>query len=224
MRILVQNLGDLPYALDLGEFDDGMVRPRLQPYGCADDTTDIGARVDPWTLNTDGAIAGMRQLVVPRGSLRIITQVPGGYRVTATPRGQLSVTFLEDPDDLVFLFFGGSSGTGLTADEHERLRQLIHFVDEGPAHGFASGMTKVVTGGLFPTDITWWSADPGMFPGAVRIVRKTIDRSTGGATSVKPTPITWTIYATDGTTVLQSLQDDVVYSGIAELKRIRTIF
>jgi hypothetical protein len=147
--------------------------------------------------------------------------VPGGYRVTANPPGQIAVTFLEDPDDLVFLFFSATGG--LTPAQHEVLRQLIHFLDEGPGPGFANPVVKIVTGGLFPTDITWWDSDPGLFPlTAKRIIQKTIDRSTFPATLVKPTPVVWKIYDTDGVTVLETATDVITYTGVAETKRTRT--
>lgn len=105
MRILLQNLRSLPYSLDIGDWDVGaMVRPLLAPRDQLGDTVDIGDRVSPWDLNVQAYVRG---LVVPPGATRIVTTVPGGYSVTASPIGQLKVTFLETTDDLVFLFFGG---------------------------------------------------------------------------------------------------------------------
>lgn len=108
MRIILQNLGLRQYALDIGDWDFGhMVRPCLAPYGHAGDSVDIGSRVDPFDLNVQKFIRG---LVVPPGSTRTLTAVSGGYEVTATPAGQCKVTFLEDTDDLAFLFFAGLGG------------------------------------------------------------------------------------------------------------------
>jgi len=47
---------------------------------------------------------------------------------------------------------------GLTESQHRTLRQLIHFIDEGPAGGFTSGAYKEVLGGVFPTSIIWWES------------------------------------------------------------------
>lgn len=217
MKILLRNLRDLPYSLDVGDFQGfgDMVRELLAPYGSPGDTVDIGERVNPWELNVQRFI---RRLVVPQGSTRVITTLAGGYRVTATPAGQCSATFLEDPDDLVFLFFGGGGG-GLTPADHQRLRQLIHFIDEGPAGGFTSGAYKETVGGVFPTSVTWYEDATK----TKKIVEKTITRSGGGATNVKPTPIVWRMYATDGTTVIETTSDAVTYSGAFEVSRTRTI-
>lgn len=220
MKILLQNLRGLPYSLDIGDWDVGaMVRPLLAQKDQPGDTVDIGGRVDPYDLNVQKFIRG---LVVPYGSIGVVTSVPGGYSVIGNPPGQLKVTFIGEVDDLVFLF-AGSAGA-LTPAQHDALRQLIHFVDEGPGDGFPPGSTKVVTGGLFPTDITWWDQDPMVFPlTAKKIVSKTIERALGPATKLKPTPVVWTMYAADGVTVLQQLNDDITYVGVAETKRVRTV-
>ena len=112
------------------------------------------------------------------------------------------------------------AGTGgLTAAAHRTLRQLIHFIEEGPAEGFASGAFKEVVGGLFPTSVIWWESAAKL----KKIVEKTITRSGGGATNLKPTPIVWKVYDTDGTSVLATVTDAVVYSGVNETSRTRTI-
>ena len=71
-------------------------------------------------------------------------------------------------------------GGGLTEYTHKRLRHLIHFIDEGPADGFASGAFKEVlpAGSPFPTSIIWWESTSKL----QKIVEKTITRSGGGAT------------------------------------------
>ena len=120
---------------------------------------------------------------------------PGGYTLTQLATG----------------------GAGLTPAQHRTMLQLIHFIDEGPADGFASGATKEIDGGLFPTEIRWKRAD------ATLLVKKVITRSGGGATNLAPTPIVWTIYDTDGSTVLATVSDAVTYSGVAETGRTRTI-
>jgi len=110
-----------------------------------------------------------------------------------------------------------AAGSGVTEAAHKTLLQLIHFLDEGPAKGFTSGATKTVTGGLFPTLIEWKRQDGTL------LVEKTITRSGGGATKMKPTPVVWKLYDTDGTTVLETVSDVITYGGINETGRVRTI-
>lgn len=113
MRILLKNLRALPYSLDVGEWDYGaMVRELLAPVDQPGDTYDLGDRVDAWDVNVQALI---RRLVVPDGSTRVITQLVGGYRVTAVPPGQLSATFLGEPNDLVFLFTGSDHKVGVSS-------------------------------------------------------------------------------------------------------------
>lgn len=114
-----------------------------------------------------------------------------------------------------------SGAGGLTESAHRTVRQLIHFIDSGPAEGFASGAYKetLPSADPFPTTVTWWESSSK----SKRIVEKTITRSGGGATNVTPTPIVWDIYDTDGTTKLATVSDAVTYSGVFETSRTRTI-
>lgn len=114
-----------------------------------------------------------------------------------------------------------SGSGGLTESGHRTLRQLIHFIDGGPAEGFASGAYREILPAAdpFPTTITWWESSSKL----KRIVEKTITRSGGGATNVTPTPIVWDIYDTDGTTKLATVSDAITYSGVFETSRTRTI-
>lgn len=126
-------------------------------------------------------------------------------------------------DDLR-VFIGGEvksvlTGSGISADAHKALRQLIHFIDGGPAEGFASGAYREVVGGIFPTSITWYESSSKL----KKIVEKTITRSGGGATKTKPTPIAWVVYDTDGVTPLGTVSDAITYSGVQEVSRTRTI-
>lgn len=116
--------------------------------------------------------------------------------------------------------FNLRSGAGLTEAQHKALRQLIHFIDEGPAEGFASGAYKEIVGGAFPTSVIWYEDATK----TQKIVEKTITRSGGGATNVAPTPIVWKVYDVDGTTVLATVSDAITYSSsVFESTRTRTI-
>jgi len=107
-----------------------------------------------------------------------------------------------------------SAGSGITADQHKVLRQLIHFIDDGPAEGFASGAYKETTGTVFPTAAVWWESSSKL----KKIVSLDVTW-----TGVNPTTEVWKMYGTDGSTVLATVTDTVVYSGIFETSRTRSI-
>jgi len=107
------------------------------------------------------------------------------------------------------------AGGGITAAQHRTLRQLIHFIDDGPAEGFASGAFKEVTGTVFPSNITWWESSGK----TKKIVELDITY-----TGIVPTTEVWKVYDTDGTTVLATVTDAITYTlGIFEDNRTRTI-
>lgn len=107
-----------------------------------------------------------------------------------------------------------ASVSGITADQHKVLRQLIHFIEDGPAEGFASGAYREVTGSVFPTTIVWYT-DSGKTD---KIAERLITWAGATATVDK-----WKIYDTDGSTVLWTISDAITYSGIFETSRTRTI-
>jgi len=109
------------------------------------------------------------------------------------------------------------AGTGgLTESGHRTLRQLIHFIDDGPAEGFVSAAYKEVlpSAAVFPTSAVWWESVSKL----KKIVEKLITW-----TGVNPTTIVWKVYDTDGTTVLATVTDTISYSGVFETTRTRTI-
>lgn len=97
---------------------------------------------------------------------------------------------------------------------HSTLRQLIHFIDNGPAEGFASGAYREMTGTVFPSSIIWY-VDATK---ADKIVEKNITY-----TGAFPTTIEWKMYDTDGSTVLATVTDTISYSGPFETDRTRAI-
>jgi hypothetical protein len=108
-------------------------------------------------------------------------------------------------------------GGGLTADEHETLRQLIHFVDEGGAHGFAATAYKITlpTGSPFPTSMTWYE-DVGL---TIKLVDKIVTYN-----AMKfPTVIEWRMYDTDGITIIHTVTDTITYSTAFESTRTRVV-
>jgi hypothetical protein len=109
----------------------------------------------------------------------------------------------------------GGTG-GITEQDHETLRQLIHFIDEGPGDGFISGAYKVILGQPFPTSITWYIDNTQ----AKKIIEKLI---TYNGTNL-PISITWNVYDLDGISIKHSLTDAITYTGTAfESTRVRTI-
>ena len=116
---------------------------------------------------------------------------------------------LEDIDSAV-------SGGGITEAQHKTLRQLIHFINDGPAEGFASGAYKetLPTGNLFPTSEIWYTSSAK--------TSKIVELQTTW-TGILITQEKWKIYDTDGSTVLWTITDAISYSGIVESNRTRTI-
>ena len=110
--------------------------------------------------------------------------------------------------------FDPRSGSGISETQHKTLRQLIHFIEDGPAEGFTSGAYREITGTIFPTAIIWYT-DSGKTD---KIVERLITWSGVTATVDK-----WKIYDTDGSTVLWTVSDAISYSGVFETSRTRTI-
>lgn len=157
-------------------------------------------------------------------------EAAGVYLQDASNRDE-NVLISRDGDDMTFqdvsnptpvtLTTLAAGSGGLTVEGHKTLRQLIHFINDGPAEGFASGAYQetLPSASPFPTSITWWESSSKL----KKIVEKLITRTGGGATNVTPTPIVWKIYDTDGTTVLAQVSDAITYSGVFETSRTRTI-
>jgi hypothetical protein len=108
-----------------------------------------------------------------------------------------------------------ATGSGISVATHKALRDLIHFIDGGPADGFVSGAFKetLPAGNPFPTSEIWWESASK----AEKIVELTITRN------ANQTPATeeWKMYDTDGSTVLVTLTDTIAYSGVFETTRTR---
>lgn len=104
----------------------------------------------------------------------------------------------------------------LTPTEHQTLRQLIHFLDEGPGDGFASGAYKETLTHPFPTSIIWYTD----ITKTKIIVSKTIIRN---AIQI-PITITWEVYMEDGVTVAHTVIDTITYiNNVFESSRTRNI-
>jgi len=104
---------------------------------------------------------------------------------------------------------------GVSTLDHRTLRQLIHFIDEGPAEGFATGaFCEVTNPGLFPTAVTWYTD----VSKAIKIVELAVTWS-GTVQTVRA----WTVYNAAGT-ALATVTDTITYtSTIFETSRTRSI-
>lgn len=101
--------------------------------------------------------------------------------------------------------------------DHASVRQLIHFINDGPAEGYATGPYReaLPAGSPFPTSITWWTSATKLH----KIVEKTITR----ATNKFPTSISWMMYDS-GDVVTVTVTDTYDYSsGILTPTVTRTI-
>ena len=171
----------------------------------ADGTYTVATVVDNSHLTVNEVIAdgagGTASFRHPAGALAVGVDPTN---LTQTIKNWLQGV-LEDLDAAI-------SGGGITENQHRSLLQLIHFISEGPAEGFATGATKTVTGTVFPTQELWKRAD------ATKLVEKNITWI-----GVNATTIEWKIYAADGITVLATVTDTITYSGVFETGRTRAI-
>lgn len=120
-------------------------------------------------------------------------------------------------DGYVQSLLQGGGGGGLTPQEHQTLRQLIHFIDEGPGDGFASGAFKEVlpTGSPFPTSITWYLD--------IAKTKKLVEKFVTYNAQHFPINIHWNMYDTDGVTIIHTVIDTITYSSAFESTRTRAI-
>jgi hypothetical protein len=110
-----------------------------------------------------------------------------------------------------------TANSALTPLEHETLRQLIHFISDGPGDGFASGAYKEVlpTGNPFPTSVIWYINATK----TKKIVEKLITFA-----GVIPTTIIWNMYDFDGITIVHTVTDTITYvNNVFESHRVRAI-
>ncbi len=99
---------------------------------------------------------------------------------------------------------------------HDTLRDLIHFIDEGPGNGFNSGAFKEVIGQPFPSSIIWYVDDTKAF----KIIEKLISYNGNNL----PQVLTWNMYDINGISIIHTVVDTITYQNNAfESTRIRTI-
>lgn len=105
----------------------------------------------------------------------------------------------------------------LTIYDHESIRQLIHFIDEGPTSN-ASGSfyykRVLPQGSLFPTTASWF-VDSAY---TIKVVEQQVVWS-GFLMSASR----WQMFAEDGSTVVRTVLDTFSYSGLMEYEVTRSV-
>lgn len=116
-----------------------------------------------------------------------------------------------------------TGGSGVDLDgyvskfEHKTLRDLIHFIDEGPGDGFASGAFResLPSGNPFPTSVTWYLD--------ATKTKKLVEKFITYVNNAFPSVITWNMYDEDGVTLIHTVTDNITYNDAFESTRSRTI-
>lgn len=108
-------------------------------------------------------------------------------------------------------------GGGSIEPQHKTLRDLIHFIDEGPGDGFATGAFKEVlpNNSPFPTSITWYLD--------VAKTKKLVEKFIIYTNTAFPTTIHWNMYDYDGVTLIHTVIDTITYNTAFESTRTRAI-
>lgn len=108
-------------------------------------------------------------------------------------------------------------GGGSIEPQHKTLRDLIHFIDEGPGDGFASGAFKenLPSGSPFPTSVTWYLD--------VAKTKKLVEKFITYTNTAFPTTIHWNMYDFDGVTIIHTVIDTITYNAAFEATRTRAI-
>jgi hypothetical protein len=110
-----------------------------------------------------------------------------------------------------------SSSLGISSNDHQSLRQLIHFIDDGPTIGFPDGTFKetLPLGNPFPTLEIWWESAVKL----KKIVQLEVTRSLGQLPVIEK----WKMFDSNGSTVIEQVTDTITYSGVIETFRSRSL-
>lgn len=174
------------------------------------------------TITDNSTLTVSETIADSTGGTAAFRRCPGAKKVGFNSTG-LTITSANNVQDAIFELAqevesgGGGGGSGFTDTQHRNVRHLIHFINEGPAGGFASGAYKELLplGNPFPTSIIWWTSSAK----TDKIIEKTITYN-GNKTF---DTIKWEVYGTDGYTVYGSIVDTYSYSGVIETTRSRSI-
>jgi hypothetical protein len=179
--------------------------------GSADGTYTVDTIIDQQQLTVveaivDTAAIGTLDIFNPAGATRVGFDINNLINIT----GNNLQEALESIDSQLV-----GNGGFLTLADHQTIRHLIHFIDEGPAEGFTTGAYKEVVGAPFIESETWYTSVAKTH----KIVELLITRNS----QKLPTTEVWNIYSTDGTTTIATITDAYSYNGIYETSRTRTI-
>lgn len=117
-------------------------------------------------------------------------------------------------DEGVLKSLAAPASSSLTEAQHRNIRQLIHYIDDGPAAGALTGAFRETLpfGSPFPTLEIWWTS-----PDKVeKILQLEVTRS-----AILPVTESWKLF--DGATVVETVTDVITYSGVFETSRTRTM-
>ena len=122
--------------------------------------------------------------------------------------------------DGIGVFNMRTGGSGITADQHKSLRQLIHFLGtNSPGDGFGAGpyVSEVLPAGdPFPTSETWYT-DASK---TAKICREVVVYNPNKTFLSQ----TWIVYKVDGVNpAAQAVDSPITYSSVFETGRTRTI-
>jgi hypothetical protein len=176
--------------------------------GAADGNYTVAEVVDDTTFVVVESIAdstgGTAEFFHPSGALRV------GFDHTG-----LTHTTAHEVQDAIKDLDSAITGGGITENGHKVLRQLIHFLPDGPGDGFATSPYKetLPSGDIFPTSVIWWTSSAKL----IKLVEKTISYNVNKSIA----SIIWKIYDGTGTLLIQAT-DTISYTGIFETSRTRT--
>lgn len=105
-----------------------------------------------------------------------------------------------------------AAASGISDTDHKTLRQLIHFINNGPGDGFYSNPFRETAGNPFPTRITWWSDSSK----TLRLFQTEITRS-----GIYPVTESYKMFSAGGA-LLAVATDAITYQGAYEVARSRS--
>lgn len=151
-----------------------------------------------------------------KGELQI--KLDPNIRELIVVESDIDLLQFNDDHKLFLQSVGIIKGLEITGEQsnHSILRQLIHFIDEGPGDGFASGSYKVITNQPFPSSIIWYTDTTQS--------RKIVEKLITYTSNSLPAIVVWHMYAEDGVTITHTVTDTLTYIDNAfESTRVRTI-
>lgn len=151
--------------------------------------------------------------LAPTGLFTSKTGQTLNFRGITSTGGTVTIT---TPDANTINLESAGGGGGITPAQHETLRQLIHFIHDGPGNGFATGAYKEIlpSGSPFPNSFVWWESAAK----TNKIVELQITRNANQT----PASEQWTMYS--GGAPVGTVTDAITYaSNVFEVSRTQTI-